>query len=139
MNISAPPAAAPIWGILMETGYPEATATLLAMSDGTTSLYLSHGGGIIGGESHESVRQANAAFIETANGFCQRLKPSQSFPVPEMGHTIFYALTDSGLLTEEALENDLGHGHHWLSPLFFAGHEVITQLRLISEGRDQDG
>jgi hypothetical protein len=36
---------APVWGILMETGYSEATATLLALGDGTTSLYLSSGGG----------------------------------------------------------------------------------------------
>jgi hypothetical protein len=61
------------------------------------------------------------------------LKTSESFPIPEPAHTIFYVLTDSGILTGGALENDLGFGRHPLSPLFHAGHEVITQLRLVSD------
>jgi len=61
------------------------------------------------------------------------LKPTASFPIPEPAHTVFYVLTDSGILEGGALENDLGYGRHPLSPLFHAGHEVISQLRLTSE------
>jgi hypothetical protein len=128
----------PVWGVLMETGYPGATATLLALADGTTSLYLSSGGGIIGGQSHENVRLASSAFIKVANQFYQEMKFCESFPIPETGQTIFYALTDSGIVTGGGLENDLGYGRHPLSSLFHAGQEVITQLRLISEGASQD-
>lgn len=32
-----------VWAVLMETGYPGAVATLAALADGTTSLYLSAG------------------------------------------------------------------------------------------------
>jgi hypothetical protein len=138
VGIPAPPPEAPAWGVLMETGYPEATATLFALSDGTTSLYLSSGGGVIGGHAHQSVRQANAALLETANQYYQRLKPSESFPVPVEGHTLFYVLTDSGVLTGAGREHDLGLGRHPLSPLFHAGHRVIMQLRLMSESADQD-
>ena len=138
VGLPAPPPEAPAWGILMETGYPEATATLLALLDGTTSLYLSSGGGIIGGHAHESVRQANAGLLQTANHYYQHLKPSESFPVPAEGHTLFYVLTDSGVLSGGGLEDDLGHGRHPLSSLFHAGHRVLTQLRLISESADQD-
>lgn len=45
-EIAIPPAEAPAWGILMETGYDEATVTLLALSSGTTSLYISNGSGV---------------------------------------------------------------------------------------------
>src|SRR5918994_3118826 len=45
IDIPAPHPEAPVWGILMEAGYPDGTATLFALSDGTTSLYLSSGGG----------------------------------------------------------------------------------------------
>jgi hypothetical protein len=31
-------------------------------------------------------------------------------------------------------EADLGKGDHPLSPLFFAGHDVITQIRLVEGG-----
>lgn len=127
-GIPAPPPDAPVWGILMETGYPEGTASLFTLSDGTTSLYFSSGGRIIGGHSHENVRQANADFIKTANQFYQQMTSCESFPAPETGRTIFYALTDSGILTEGALEDDLGEERHPLSPLFHAGHAVITQL-----------
>ena len=51
----------------------------------------------------------------------------------EPAHTVFYVLTDSGILTDNALEDDLGYNRHPLSALFHAGHEVITQLRLMSE------
>jgi hypothetical protein len=117
----------------METGYGPVTATLFALADGTTSLYLSNGGGVIGGHGHGSVRAANASFIDQANHSLEHLKPSASFPIPEPAHTVFYVLTDAGILTGGALENDLGNGGHPLSPLFHAGHKVITQLRLISE------
>jgi hypothetical protein len=138
IGLSAPSHDAPVWGVLMETGYPGATATLFALGDGTTSLYLSSGGGVIGGHAHENVRQANAAFIEVANQFYQQMMPCESFPIPETGQTIFYSLTDEGILTGGGLEIDLGYGRHPLSPLFHAGHKVLTQLRQISESASQD-
>jgi hypothetical protein len=118
----------------MEMGLPGATVTLFALADGTTSLYLSAGGGVIGGQGHESVREASTAFLATANKFRQHLHPASSVPVPEVGHTLFYLLTDAGSLTGGGPEDDLGHGRHVLSPLFHAGHGVMTQLRLVSGG-----
>ena len=132
MGIPAP-AVGLAWGILMETGYDSATVTLLALSDGTTSLYFSNGGGVIGGQAHEAVRRANEAFLSQANHSLQHLAQCETCPIPEPAHTVFYVLTDSGILTGGALENDLGYGRHALSPLFHAGHEVISQLRLISD------
>jgi hypothetical protein len=129
IGVPAPSADAPAWGILMETGYGPMTATLVALVDGTTSLYLSNGGGVIGGQNHETVRTANTAFINRANHSLEYLKPTALFPIPEPAHTVFYVLTDSGILTGGALETDLGYDRHPLSPLFHAGHEVITQLR----------
>jgi len=126
----------PIWGVLMESGYPEGTATLFALSDGTTSLYLSSGGGIIGGQGHENVRQANTKFIKLANEFYESFKPCSSFPIPEAEQAVFYVLTDSGILTESSLEEDFGNNRHLLSPLFYAGQEVITQLRQTTEQQD---
>lgn len=117
----------------METGYDGVTVTLFALTDGTTSLYFSNGGGVIGGHAHESVRRANTAFLDQTNHSLGQLAPCERFPIPEMAHTIFYVLTDSGILTGGALEDDLGFGRHPLSPLFHAGHEVISQLRSISD------
>jgi hypothetical protein len=138
VGITAPRPGAPVWGLLMEMGFSGATVTIMALADGTTSLYLSTGGGVIGGQGHESVREANAAFLETANRSREHLKPTASFPVPEVGRTLFYALTDSGVLTGGGPQDDLGNGRHPLSALFHSGNDVLTQLRLTSEGRGQD-
>lgn len=136
---SAAESGAQAWGVLMETGYDSFTATLLALADGTTSLYLSNGGGVIGGQGHETVRQANAAFLNQANQFLAELKPTSLYPIPEREQTVFYVLTDSGILTGGGTTNDFGYGPHPLSPLFHAGHEVIAQLRFVSEADDAQG
>ena len=133
-EVGIPPATGALaWGTLMETGYDGVTVTLFALSDGTTSLYFSNGGGVIGGQAHEAVLRANEAFLNQATHSLQRLERCETYPIPKPAHTVFYVLTDSGILTGGALENDLGYGRHVLSPLFHAGHEVISQLRLISD------
>jgi Flp pilus assembly protein TadD len=128
---------APVWGILMEFGYPGASVTLFALADGHTSLYYSHGGGVLGGGLHESVRQAVTPFIEMANRCFKHLTPAESFPVPAAEHTTFYALTDSGVFTGGGRTDDLGDDQHPLSPLYHAGHEVLTQLRLLGPTRPE--
>ena len=49
------------WGVIMDWVGSNATATVVAFSNGHASIYLSTGGGFIGGgesKSHESVRNA---------------------------------------------------------------------------------
>jgi hypothetical protein len=133
MGIADPSGDAPAWAVLMETGYDSVTVTLFAVCDGTTSLYFSNGGGMIGGHAHETVRSANAAFIKEANRSLDNLTPCSTFPIPEMAHTVFYVLTDTGVLTNSGLEKDLGNGRHPLSNLFHAGHRVISEFRVIDE------
>jgi hypothetical protein len=132
-EIPAPSPDAPAWGVLMETGLGEVTVTLRALGDGTTSLYFSHGAFILGGNTNEVLCKATKAFIDQANKSLPHLEPCDVFPIPAAEHTVFYVLTDSGLLTGGALQNDLGYGRHPLSTLFHSGHEVFSQLRMISE------
>lgn len=133
IGIPEPERDAPVWGLLMETGYESGSSTLVALLDGSTSLYLSSGGGVIGGHAHEKVRRANAEFLRSANRFRSHLLPAREFPLPSKAQVIFYALTDVGVLTLSAEEQTLSGGHHPLSPLFHAGHDVITELRLLSD------
>lgn len=124
-----------VWGVLMETGYPEAAATLVALGDGTASLYFSSGGGVIGGGPHPSINAAARHLVELAGRNSSRMKPTSEFPLPGSGDTTFYVLTTNGVLRADAREETLGGGAHPLSELFFAGHEVITGLREVSEER----
>ena len=126
------------WGVVMETGYPEATVTLLSLADGTTSLYFSTGGGIIGGHGHAAVRRASVAFVEAANRSLDHLAPTREFPLPGTGQTLFYIRTDAGVLTGAAPEEELGGHGHPLSFLYYGGQAVITELRLIDESEERE-
>lgn len=126
-----------VWGVLMETGYSPAVVMLVSLADGTTSLCFGSGGGIIGAEKHGTVREATAAFIATAESQRNRLIPAESFPLPDVDRVRFYVLTFSGTLTAEASEQELVNKGHCLSPLFYAGHDVITQIRITSDETEQ--
>lgn len=122
-----------VWGILMETGYARAIATLVSLADGTTSLYFSNGGGMIGGGQHATVAQATRSFVAAAEHYVQHLTRAESFPLPAMGRVKFYILAYSGTYTIDSDEQQLGNRQHELSPLFYQGQHVITQLRLIQQ------
>lgn len=128
-----------VWGALMETGYSEGVATLVALADGTTSLYTSSGFGMIGGGAHASVVAANQAFLSAVEAHLDQLAASGDTAMPAEGWVTLRALTYTGQRATEALEDDLGYGRHELSPVFHAGHDVITQLRLIDEASDTRG
>ena len=117
----------------METGYPKALVTLVSLVDGTTSLYWGSGGGIIGGGGHESVRNASKKFINLAEQNYSKLTPTRAFPFPDIGRVKFYILTYGGIFTADLDENELGLGKHEFSELFYAGHEVIGELRQLQE------
>jgi hypothetical protein len=123
----------PILALLMETGYPEAVATLVGVADGTTSLYFSNGGGFIGAGTHASVAEANRRWHELGRSVVPQLEVIADPPLPDEGMTQFVVVTPEGLRGAVAPEEELGEGRHELSPFFHAAQDVITQIRL-SEG-----
>lgn len=130
-----PTAAHPrVWGILMETGYPEAVATLVAIADGTASLYFSNGGGIIGAGAHAAVQATLPAFFAEAEAHVDSLASTTDVPLPGVGCTRFYLRTFAGTLTDEAPEADLGTMKHPLSRLFHTGHAVLSAMRVEAGG-----
>jgi len=133
LGLPKPSEATRPWGVLMETTYEEASVTVFAVSDGNASIYLSTGGGFIGGVGHETVRRAAVNMVRVAGTLASLLSPAETYPLPDRGRTIFYVRTEAGVLTGGATEAELGQRRHQLSELFFAGQDVITQFRLVSE------
>ena len=134
-TVGLKPSAGEVWGILMETGYPEAVVTLVALADGTVSIYFSNGGGIIGLGPHLGAQNAGKAFLAFAQQYSKHGTATKKYPLPKPSHTRFYFLTGSGAMTVEAKEDDLGHGRHQLSPLFHKGHELISEIHAVDEKR----
>ena len=135
LGLAPSPVRPHVWGVLMETGYPEAVATLVALADGTTSLYFSNGGGVIGAGDHASVRAAGDALLSTAEAHLAGFTPANATPLPELGRVRFYVRTFGATLGAEAEERALGEGRHPLAPMFHAGHALIAAVRQATEGR----
>jgi len=121
--------------VLMETGLEDACYTLVAVSDGTASLYFSNGGGIIGAGEYEKGARAAHDFIQFSGKFEQYFSITKKYPLPQPGKTRFYIIKSGTILTGEYNESDLGNGKLVLSPLFYKGHDLITEIRVTEEKR----
>jgi len=118
-----------VWGALMETGFAEGVVTLVTFADGTTSLYFSNGGGMIGLGQRDDVRAAAEAFLAEAEAHRAHAAPAAATPQPGPGRVRFYLRTFGGTLTAEADEEDLGYHRHPLSPVFHAAQSLLTAIR----------
>ncbi len=124
-----------VWGVLMELGYPSAVVTLVTLADGTTSLYFANGGGIIGGGEHAAVVQATKSFLSEVEKYYRQMTPAEKIALPDVGRAKFHVFTYSGNFTMDADEKELESKKHKFSLLYYYGHNVISQLRLIEENR----
>ena len=123
-----------VWGAVMDMAFPGGVASLVSLEDGTTSLYTSTGGGVIGGRAHPPVVEATLAFLDAVAVYAPQFSPTDSDELPDAGHIRFHALAFEGRRGTDALESDLQSRTHELWPLYYSGHQVITALRLATEG-----
>ena len=133
-KFNLPPTPTPTvpWGVLMDWGVPHGTATVVALSDGSASIYLSNGGGFLGGaESHESVRSAAKKMVAAAVEVQSQTHATTDYPLPQQGEIFFYLLTDAGIFTATAPQEDLSAHRNPLAKLGDAAQEVIKQYQLI--------
>jgi hypothetical protein len=121
------------YAIVMDMGMEEGTATLVSIIDGNASMYLSSGGGVIGGFGHENCKKAAIDFVNMGQDYFTKMVSVDSFPLPKADNVRFYILTNKGKYSiEEAIEKIENDKSDW-GQLFFEGQKVITELRLIAE------
>ncbi len=137
LGIAPQPDLAEVWGVLMETGYPDGPVTLLVIADGTVSLYFPAGGGIIGAGGHRPVWAAGKALLETAEDVLDFFDQLSDHGFPRPGEVRFHILTYGGPRMAGGPEEMVAKGAGPLSVLFWAGQAVITQIRLIEQRRRQ--
>lgn len=124
------------FAVLMDWGIPAGTATVAAYADGTASIYLSSGGGYLGGgQSHESIRNAAMRTVEIASELKSLMQPTTTYPLPQRGQVTFYVRTDAGILTATVPEDDLRSHRSPLYKLGDSAQTIITEYRLIQENK----
>lgn len=125
-----------VFGVVMEWVQGEAVVSLVSLGEGTTSLYLSTGGGVIGGGAHETVREATLAFLRTAQGSLALFRKRPDHPTPPAGTTRFHLLTRKGPRVADAPDAALRQPGHPLFPLYAGGQRVLTRFRIATQARE---
>jgi len=126
-----------VYGGIMDWTLESGLATLFTLEDGTASLYLSSGGGVIGGGFHQPVREAARVFLLSFEPHVASMSADPTGEPPEYGMTDLRALTPQGRLVMRAPTQELGRGRHPMSDTFHAGQGLIAALRAIASERDQ--
>jgi hypothetical protein len=131
-KFSLPPTSKPTepWGVLMDSGLERGTATVMALSDGSASIYLSSGGGFIGGKGIESVHLVAQKAVEMARLVQLPEQPTTDFPLPEAHGVFFYLLTDAGAFMFRTSLQELNSPTHPLRKIGDAMQGVMTPFRL---------
>ena len=122
------------WCALLEFGLAGGTASLIAIADGTVSLYTSTGGGVIGAGEHQAVRAVAERFLDEASDavvFMRRVGDVPGTPGP--GNVGIHVRTFDATLSAELPEAVVSRARHELSPLYIAGQDLLTEVRLLSE------
>jgi hypothetical protein len=125
-----------VHSVLMDWDVGNGTATVLAAADGTASIYLTSGGGCLGGgQKYPEIRDAALGAVRLATELFSQFKTTETFDLPAAGDVFFYLTTTSSVRLAIAKEADLKTGQ---DPLFALGafmQEIITQYRLNSSAR----
>ncbi|CAG0998378.1 hypothetical protein PLCT2_02907 [Planctomycetaceae bacterium] len=124
-----------VLGMIVDLHVGNGTASLVAIADGSTSLYFSSGGGVIGAGEHPQVRQAKLNLLNKAAASIQLFLPAANHDLPAAGRFRFYVQTTNGLMYSEADQGPIVEGKHALSELFSLADHTITETRLVSEAR----
>ena len=133
LQITLPTDQTKIYGVVMDWDLGEGIATFISFSTGDASMYLSSGGGLIGGGHHDNVSVAAKAFIDKAQQYLDKTTKIDSTPLPDKNCVKFYFMTNKGKFTaQENLKNFDNNSSIWL-PLFEEGNKVISELRLLQE------
>jgi hypothetical protein len=127
-----------VWGALTEIGFDNGCATIVSLADGTTSMYTSAGGGVIGAGQHEGPAAASRQYLAELQHQLDLFAPSDECPLPGDGAVAFVVLTYDGVRRAESTTARLADPAEPLHGLWIAANKVITEIRLISPPREPE-
>lgn len=133
LGLSLPTDKTVVYGVVMDWEMGGATATTVSYETGDASLYLSSGGGVIGGGQHQNVNNAAKQFVILAQTFLDKTAKTETTPLPSADEIRFYLLTNKGIFVgKDQMKNFENNSSSWLK-LFDEGNNVLTELRKTSK------
>jgi len=133
LELSLPDNKTVVYGVIMDWEMGGAVATTVSYQTGDASLYLSSGGGVIGGGQHKNVNSVAKQFVNLAQTFIDKAVRTETNPLPEKNFIKFYLLTNKGIYVgQEEMKNFENNSSAWIK-LFEEGNNVLSELRSVSE------
>lgn len=133
LQLSLPADKTIVYGIIMDWEMGGATATIVSYQSGDASMYLSSGGGIIGGGQHQNVNRAARQFVSLGQAYLDKAIKTETTDLPTTDQVKFYLLTNKGKFAgQDNMKNFENNSSEWLK-LFEEGNKVLTQLRITTE------
>lgn len=123
-----------VWGVVVETAHPDTVASLVALIDGSVSLYVSDGNGCVGCGAQREVRAAGAELLKLANHVVDLTDTTTITALPPAGYVRFYLLIGDELRSAETRLEEINHSET-LGALFFAGQRVLAAIERAGAGQ----
>ena len=122
-----------VLGVLFDMSMSNGSASLAMTADGSTSLYFSGGGGIIGAGGHERVQMASSRLLRSVSERLELFEPAINHELPARGYFRFFVMTKGELLFADADQESTTAGTNKMSGLFRLADDVLTEVRLVDE------
>jgi hypothetical protein len=136
-STSEQPAAGQVLAAVMDVGFELGAATLVSLPDGTTTLYTSGGGAILGAGEQADVAAATQVYIEATRVSLPDYVVTADTELPAPDDVTLRALTKDANYAVTVNVEQLRIGTHPLTRAYAAAQLVITAVRAVVEAGDE--
>lgn len=135
-GLTAPPPEHPdVSGLVVDVPSSGGFVTFVALTDNTTSMYTSTGGGTIGAGERVPVAAANRHLLGEVQGHLLMFSDTADAHLPEPGAVRFHVLSSSGARSADVSEDAFwGREPHRLMPIIAALQQLISAINEASPG-----
>jgi hypothetical protein len=133
-GLPAPPAEhADVVGLVVDIPSDGGCATVITLTDDTTSLYTSTGGGTIGAGHHPQVAAVTHALLAVVQAHLAAFPAPADDGLPSEGSVRFHVVRpDGGGSVDVPADCFWGQRDHELMPVIAAVQDVLTALRQVT-------
>jgi hypothetical protein len=122
-----------VWCVVTDIAMQTGSVCVVAMIDGSASMYFSSGGAVVGSMEQQNVRDAATLYTRMCYKSLPEMRLTREFPLPLVGQVSFHLLTNNGIYAASAQKEELVSGQNILSPMFFAANDLIKQFSTIKK------
>jgi hypothetical protein len=119
-----------VWGVVTDIAMGTGSVCLVALMNGSSSMYFSSGGKVVGTVDQKNVQDAATKYVKMSVKSLPEMKLTRDYQLPAAGEVSFFLLTNNGVYTSKAKKDELVSGQNILSPMFFAANDLVNQFSI---------